>query len=613
MGNQREVKKSTKEQETSPLLRMRHSVPIKTTERREVRKAVPKKTEEETTKVITGARIVKREGGEAVEGSLSLSNKREWKVEVAGGHVNYSGFQAAPYARLLTGWQTTNPHVNLNTKIGFAYTGFEDAGNIYTSMHLGTSLRFNAGKADIRIAAALTPSASLNPIYLEGQWGAGLSIGLGKLRPYFVFGGSLVTDSAVHADLEDYLVPRTRIGMVGFQYKFDPGKTLVAETEFTPFYHGGKASFRWKGRSWSLGLEIGARKWDDNLFAGKFDPVFGFTFSRDWDFGTNIVKGRTEVDVRGVTLDVPKKPVKGEDYTLGDAKFSDFYSDELYGKRTREFREKLKALEEELYPKIQELLKQYTEGKISWREYDHKIDELTEPYFELRKSFPYSDISLGMPEPMFNFLTNLETANNIEELANAARGATPLQKILLASLLAEKMKSYTYDHDYDALGRAREVTGKNAEDFYIDFKKAVETRKNNPTTSCSEIHHTTAELLRKMGIDAYTISAVSKGYTWHVITLALVKGSKNKNENGLYLIDYGDRYHTKKFDLSLLMRSYAQEKGYPIWASYLFTGDRYVGTWESPQKKLMEGVIKINHYDELLSGGLGIDRGVIWP
>jgi hypothetical protein len=116
-----------------------------------------------------------------------------------------------------------------------------------------------------------------------------------------------------------------------------------------------------------------------------------------------------------------------------------------------------------------------------------------------------------------------------------------------------------------------------------------------------------------MGIDAYTISAVSKGYTWHVITLALVKGSKNKNENGLYLIDYGDRYHTKKFDLSLLMRSYAQEKGYPIWASYLFTGDRYVGTWESPQKKLMEGVIKINHYDELLSGGLGIDRGVIWP
>ena len=559
MGKQQTVEASPKKKNLLPL-------PVKTIQ------AVPKKTERK--KSILGARIVAREGGIAPEASISYG-----PIKLAGGAISFPALDKNyGYGTFSAGFGKAFRHIDLRYKGALTY-GALGTKNMITAHHVGTSIKFSIGKAKLRFAAGITPLASYEPVYIESQWGTGASLTfLNRFTPYAMAGGRFSSGKPIHAKTYEYLVPRYENLLVGAQYIFrqktqKPIKARI-EAELTPFYKGGLANISFSGKGWSLGLGAGARKWHDDLFAGKAEPVFKAMFSYDFDFGKR-VGAKAQVDVEQTTFETYRGSVdKGIDYQKQS--LTDIVAKDVPGRHdSSTFPVFLYADASAIPKEIQDSIFNTRNSLVSFFGNDF-LDALSRGY--------------------------------MDDLANASIGLSVREKIVRASFLADMMKNLTYDPDYDAIGRPRDVYGKGPEQFLTDMQEVIHRTSAgreisgwlNPKTSCNEIHATATAYLRKSGVKAFTVSTATAGWNWHVISAAV-------GDDGLYLIDYGDIYKTKKYDLGLLLQSYAKEKGQAILGSYIFTDKDYLGLYTTPQGELIKGVVGIEHYKEI-ANMLGVER-----
>jgi len=543
-------------------------------------KAVPRKTRRK--KALLGARIVTREGGFAPEASLSYG-----PLKLSGGAVHFSSLgKTYGFGNLAAGFGASYRHIGLQYKGALAY-GTLGTRNIITAHNLGASFNFSIGKSKVRLAAAITPFASYQPVFIESQWGAGASVKFfDRFRPYAIAGGRMSSGSPVHAKTYEYLVPRYENLILGAQYSFRRIGSLKAkgriEAELSPFYKGGFANISLAGAGWSFGIGAGGRKWHDDLFAGKAEPVLKALFSYDFSFGKRIA-ARAEVDVQQRTLDSYNgSVVPGKNYTrqslteiVGKSVPGDHDSSTYHVFLFGDFTDFKKGGANEMAPGV-------------FLDIMHTHDSLV-GYFGR------------------DFLAAIYKGY-LDDMAKASVSLTTRDKIIRASFLAQMMGSLTYDPDYDTIGRPREVYGKGPEQFLTDMQEVLHRGKEgrqklgwlNPKTSCNEIHATATSYLRKSGVKAFTLSTATEGWNWHVISAAV-------GDDGLYLIDYGDIYRTYRYDIGLLLQSYAKEKGQVILGSYIFTDTDYLGLYITPEGELVKGVIGIDHYKEL-GNMLGIDR-----
>ncbi len=107
---------------------------------------------------------------------------------------------------------------------------------------------------------------------------------------------------------------------------------------------------------------------------------------------------------------------------------------------------------------------------------------------------------------------------------------------------------------------------------------------------CAGIHSTVAEFLRMNGINALAIS-VNSPVEPHVITLAFT-------DKKTMLFDYGDLYVAGGDKIDQLIRAYGQYNKSPTYNAQIFTED-YVGTWVTPEGRLLHKTIGVENADEL--------------
>lgn len=559
MGQQKMKKKPPKKKKPLPIIKRKITI-------------VPKKLRR--PKIKLKARMVAREGGAAAEASISYG-----PFGLAGGALSFSAMdRTSAYGRLFVGLGAKGKYLSFRYKGGLSY-GALGTSNIITAHHFGTSFRLPLGPARIRLAAAVTPLASYEPVFIESQWGAGASISfLDKFTPYVMAGGRLSSGTPVHARTHEYLIPRYENLILGAQYnfkktRFGKGK-LRAEAELSPFYKGGIAALTWKGKRWKISFGAGVRKWHEDLFAGKTEPIFKGLFSYNFDFGKRVA-AKGEVDVEQTTFETyTGSPIQGEDYEKTSLT-------EIVGKKVPG------EHDSSTFPVFL-----YTDPESAPADLKDDIVNTRDAMFKYFGTGFLSAVSSGY----------------MDDLVNASISLSTKEKVIRASFLAEMMKILTYDPEYDAIGRPREVYGKGPEQFLTDMQEVIHRTASgrevsgwlNPKTSCNEIHHTATTYLRKSGVKAFTISTATPGWNWHVISAAV-------GDDGLYLIDFGDLYRSKKYDLGLLLQSYAKEKGRVILGSYIYTDTDYLGLYTTPEGKLMKGVMGVDHYSEI-ANMLGVER-----
>ncbi len=114
---------------------------------------------------------------------------------------------------------------------------------------------------------------------------------------------------------------------------------------------------------------------------------------------------------------------------------------------------------------------------------------------------------------------------------------------------------------------------------------------------CAGIHSTVAEFLRLNGINAVAIT-VNSPVEPHVVTLAFT-------DKKTMIIDYGDIFVGPGESIDQVVRAYGLYKKAPTYNAQIFTED-YVGTWVTPEGRLLHKTIGVENADELKGFFLGI-------
>ncbi len=112
----------------------------------------------------------------------------------------------------------------------------------------------------------------------------------------------------------------------------------------------------------------------------------------------------------------------------------------------------------------------------------------------------------------------------------------------------------------------------------------------NGIAICAGIHSTVAEFLRMNGINAIAIS-VNSASEPHVVTMAYT-------DTKTMLIDYGDIYIGPPNSVDEIVRRYGLEQKAHTYNAQIFTED-YIGTWVTPEGRLLHKTIGVDNDDEL--------------
>lgn len=122
-------------------------------------------------------------------------------------------------------------------------------------------------------------------------------------------------------------------------------------------------------------------------------------------------------------------------------------------------------------------------------------------------------------------------------------------------------------------------------------------------TMCGGIHSTTALFLRKNGIDAAVMTVNTPGMG-HFVPVYWTD-----TETGI--IDYGDQFTGPADSLDELIRAYGEYRGAPTYVSQIYIPKNdgswdYVGTWITPEGRLIEYSFGIDNFHILRSYILGV-------
>ncbi len=107
---------------------------------------------------------------------------------------------------------------------------------------------------------------------------------------------------------------------------------------------------------------------------------------------------------------------------------------------------------------------------------------------------------------------------------------------------------------------------------------------------CAGIHSTVAEFLRMNGINAVAIS-VNSPVEPHVVTLAYT-------DSATMIIDYGDIFVGPSNSIDQVIRAYGLYREAPTYNAQIFT-NKYVGTWETPEGRILHKTVGFDNADEL--------------
>jgi hypothetical protein len=107
---------------------------------------------------------------------------------------------------------------------------------------------------------------------------------------------------------------------------------------------------------------------------------------------------------------------------------------------------------------------------------------------------------------------------------------------------------------------------------------------------CAGIHSTVAEYLRLNGIHAVAIT-VNSPKEPHVVTMAYT-------DDKTMIIDYGDIFVGPGDSIDQVVRAYGLYREAPTYNAQIFTED-YVGTWVTPEGRVLHKTIGVENADEL--------------
>lgn len=251
-------------------------------------------------------------------------------------------------------------------------------------------------------------------------------------------------------------------------------------------------------------------------------------------------------------------------------------------------------------------------GGVRFAETDFPSQERPGPYGFGRSGDPEIDGQVNTAKE------RILTYSSFQDFAGAYAGASTSEVIMAARFLGAFLQQVAYANDaYDALNNTdflnsevERISNASTESMYGYIRRYVEFYNGHRPGEqlpddlrsgiaiCAGIHHVMAEFLRANGIPTI-VASVNTPNGPHVVAIA-------QHPDGTVLLDYGNSYETPPDTFDQAMRFYGQNRRAPTFQSQLFGPDGYIGTYETPEGRLLHRSIGIHNMDALARDFLGV-------